>query len=85
MKFWQCLSTLIITILISACATTSNDKFSYTTEKRPLNSDFELAMSLLNRPVPQDQQFMLAFAQQQENQWDSMHYVSIYEIKRVIL
>lgn len=62
--------------MLSACATTQ-EKFSYSDVKRPLTSDFELAMSLLNRPLPEDQLFMLAFAKQQTEQWGYMNYVSI--------
>jgi hypothetical protein len=35
-------------------------------EKKPLISDHHLMMSLLHRPVPEDQKMMLAFAQQRE-------------------
>lgn len=76
MKRWQVLSSIILAVVLSACATTQ-DKFSYSEVKRPLASDFELAMSLLNRPLPEDQLFMLAFAKQQTEQWGYMNYVSI--------
>ncbi|WP_114325179.1 hypothetical protein [Candidatus Colwellia aromaticivorans] len=35
--------------------------------KKPLNSDHQLMMSLLNRPMTADQAMMLAFAQEREN------------------
>ena len=77
MKFWQLLSSFILTICLSACMATSINTQQYPTYKRPLSNDFELALSLLNRPVPEDQQIMLAFAAQQEEQWGCMHYVAI--------
>ncbi len=37
------------------------------TTKKPLSSDHALMVSLLNRPMPEDQRMMLAFAKQQES------------------
>ena len=34
------------------------------TIKKPLSSDYQLLLSLLNRPIPEDQAMMLAFTQQ---------------------
>ena len=76
MKIWQVLSSMVMAVILSACASTQ-ENFSYSEIKRPLTSDFELAMSLLNRPLPEDQLFMLAFAKQQTEQWGYMNYVSI--------
>lgn len=77
MKFWQLLSSFMLTIGLSACMSTAINTHEYSSYKRPLTNDFELAMSLLNRPVPEDQQIMLAFAAQQQEQWGYMHYVHI--------
>lgn len=81
MKFWQLISALIMINLLSACAST-NEREIYTSVKRPLTNDFDLAMSLLNRPVPADQQFMLAFAQQREEQWGANSFVAILGDKK---
>ncbi|TYK65650.1 hypothetical protein [Colwellia echini] len=35
--------------------------------KKPATSDQALLMSLLNRPIPEDQRMMLAFAERQDN------------------
>jgi len=51
-----------------------NKKFSHkftpvnqTTIKKPLSSDHQLMMSLLNRPMTEDQAMMLAFAEQRQS------------------
>ena len=75
MKHFKWVYSVVMAVLLSACASTDN--VEYTQIKRPLTSDFALAMSLLERPIPQDQQMMLAFAKQQEAQWGYQHYVSI--------
>jgi len=58
------LSLLVITLtlLLTACSSTSVVKI----EKKPLISDHHLMMSLLHRPITEDQKMMLAFAQQRE-------------------
>ena len=75
MKLFKWLGFSILVGLFSGCAST--EKQIYTDVKRPLTSDFELAMSLLRRPIPDDQLMMLAFARQQEVQWGATHYVNI--------
>ena len=65
---------IFIVLFIGACSNTANKDYSVIERndfKRPLVSDHHLRMSLLNRPVPQDQLMMLAFAQARaENQQD---------------
>ncbi|WP_286235462.1 hypothetical protein [Thalassotalea sediminis] len=56
--------SLILMTLCSACSSTSK-QVSYT-EKRAIVSDHMLMMSLLDRPVTEDQKIMLAFANYQE-------------------
>jgi len=56
------LLTLFCALLLTACSSTPKVKL----EKKPLISDHHLMMSLLNRPVTEDQKMMLAFAQQRE-------------------
>ena len=57
---------------------TKPNKFSV--EKKSFSSDKELLFSLLNRPIPEDQQMMLNFAQTQDSlasQYPQVSYVSI--------
>lgn len=75
MKIFKSLFILITVIITSACTTT--DEITYSEFKRPLTNDYALALSLLNRPIPQDQQIMLAFVEQQTQQYGNFHYVSI--------
>lgn len=52
----------------------SHTKFTLTdnkTIKKTLHSDHQLAMSLLNRPIPADQAMMLAFEQERVNYTNS--------------
>ncbi len=63
--FKKFISLLIITLL-AACSTTAEKDYSVIEReymKKPLISDHHLKMSLLNRPIPQDQLMMMAFAQ----------------------
>ncbi len=53
-------------LLISACSSTVDTPVAI--EKKPLISDQQLLLSLLNRPLPQDQLMMMQFAQQREQQ-----------------
>ncbi|QBG35148.1 hypothetical protein [Litorilituus sediminis] len=46
---------------------TSFTTYNKDSVKKQLSSDHELMMSLLNRPMTQDQAMMLAFAQQRES------------------
>ncbi len=56
------LLTLFCVLLLTACSSTPKVKL----EKKALISDHHLMMSLLNRPITEDQKMMLAFAQQRE-------------------
>jgi len=80
------LSLILLAFFVTACSSTENyadrsiyhNKFSI--EKKSFSSDKELLFSLLNRPMPADQQLMLNFAQAQEdsaNQYPQVSYVSI--------
>jgi len=80
------LSLIILALFVTACSSTENytersiyhNKFSV--EKKSFSSDKELLFSLLNRPVPEDQQLMLNFAKAQDdlaNQYPQVSYVSI--------
>ena len=62
--------------LLSACSSTSKVAI----EKKPLMSDHYLMLSLLKRPVTQDQQMMLAFAEQR-NDFQNLYFVDAIEIK----
>jgi hypothetical protein len=62
MKNILTLLVVLSTLLLTACRSTPQ----VTIEKKPLLSDHHLMMSLLHRPVTEDQQMMLAFAQQRE-------------------
>ena len=54
------IAILVVCSQLFACQST---KVAYT-EKRPVVSDHQLLLTLLNRPVPKDQQMMLAFTRQ---------------------
>ena len=58
MKNLLTLGAILIITLLSACSSTQQT----IVEKKPLVSDHYLMLSLLNRPMTQDQQMMLAFA-----------------------
>ncbi|MEW6994537.1 hypothetical protein AADZ84_09775 [Colwelliaceae bacterium MEBiC 14330] len=45
--------------------------------KKPTSSDRQLMQSLLNRPIPEDQRMMLAFAKRQENYYPDSAIVGI--------
>ena len=60
-----------IILLCSQLLACQSTKVAYI-EKRPMVSDHQLLLSLLNRPVPQDQQMMLAFTRQQDQEMSSM-------------
>lgn len=75
MKIFKNLFILLTIVITTACSTTN--KITYSEFKRPLTNDYALAISLLNRPVPQDQQMMLAFVEHQTKQYGNFHYVSI--------
>ena len=62
--------------LLSACSSTSN----IAVEKKPLTSDHYLLLSLINRPVTEDQQMMLAFTQQSDS-IQNPYFVNTIEIK----
>lgn len=64
MKFVNLITCLFVCFFTFGCASTSTQHI-VKIEKRPLISDHHLMMSLLNRPITQDQQLMLAFADQQ--------------------
>jgi hypothetical protein len=53
---------LLFAFLLTACSSIPQDKIV----KKPLISDHHLMMSLLHRPVTEDQKMMLAFAEQRE-------------------
>ena len=62
MKNILTLLVILSSFLLTACSTTPKIEIV----KKPLISDHHLMMSLLNRPVTEDQKMMLAFAQQRE-------------------
>ena len=45
--------------------------------KKSASSDHELMLSLLNRPMPEDQRMMLAFAQRQANYFPDSTFVGV--------
>jgi len=57
---------LLTMILTVGCNSTPKSHIAKI-EKRPLLSDHHLMMSLLNRPMTQDQKMMLAFSKQQDS------------------
>ena len=75
MKKFPLLLTVLIVTLLSACNSTP----TIVMEKKPLVSDHYLMLSLLNREMTQDQQMMLAFAEQRDN------YQSIYFVNACLL
>lgn len=84
MQYLKWLMMVVAIGLFSGCATTESEKQIYSQVKRPLTNDFALAISLLNRPIPEDQLMMLAFAKQQESQWGYSHYVSVLGPKEYV-
>ena len=76
MKNLSLLFALIFMTLLSGCTTTPE----VVADKKPLTSDHTLMMSLLNRPITQDQQMMLAFAEQRR-QFQTPYFVNAVEIK----
>ena len=76
MKKFPLLLTVLIVTLLSACNSTP----TIVMEKKPLVSDHYLMLSLLNREMTQDQQMMLAFAEQREN-YQSLYFVNAVTIK----
>ena len=76
MKKFPLLLTVLIVTLLSACNSTP----TIVMEKKPLVSDHYLMLSLLNRPMTQDQQMMLAFAEQREN-YQRLYFVNAVTIK----
>ena len=60
------LSMLTLVSLITGCKSTNNDHTNW--NKRPLHTDHDLMMTLLDRPTPLDQQMMLAFINHKERQ-----------------
>jgi len=62
MKLLNITAVLLLLLTTVACSSTKTVKI----EKKPLISDHYLMMSLLDRPMTQDQQLMLAFAKQQD-------------------
>jgi hypothetical protein len=76
MKKYSWIFALFFFALLSACSSTSK----VVIEKKPLISDHYLMLSLLNRPITQDQQMMLAFAQQREN-FQNQYFVNAISIK----
>lgn len=76
MKKSPLLIAIVIVMFLSACSTTPKNVVN----KKPLVSDHYLMMSLLNREMTQDQQMMLAFAEQREN-YQSTYFVNAVEIR----
>ena len=68
--------TLLLMTLLTACSSTSKVAI----EKKPLISDHHLMLSLLNRPITQDQKMMLAFAEQRDN-FQNLYFVNAVAIK----
>jgi hypothetical protein len=76
MKKLPLLIAIVIVMFLSACSTTPKNVVS----KKPWLSDHHLIMSLLNREMTQDQQMMLAFAEQREN-YQSIYFVNAVNIR----
>ena len=76
MKKLTIIFALLLITLLSACSATTEVAI----EKKPLISDHHLMLSLLNRPVTQDQQMMLAFAEHRES-YQNLYFVKAIEIK----
>jgi hypothetical protein len=76
MKKLSIIFALLLITLLSACSSTSKVAI----EKKPLISDQYLLLSLLNRPVTQDQQMMLAFAKQRDD-FQNLYFVNSVEIR----
>jgi len=70
---------LAITIAISLTGCNATPKAEKLV-KKTLVSDHYLLMSLLNRPIPADQQMMLAFAKQREVEYGAI-FVNAVSIK----
>lgn len=77
MKKLNIMITFIIGVFITACNTTPN---TAKLEKKPLISDHHLLMSLINRPITADQQMMLAFEKQREEDYGHI-FVNTVSIK----
>ena len=70
----------LLVILFSFLLTACSSKPEIEIVKKPLISDHHLMMSLLNRPVTEDQKMMLAFAQQRERYTNDI-FVNTVSIK----
>ena len=70
MKSVNYILVLLSVFFVVGCSTTKVDHYSVIEKqegKRALISDYHLKMSLIDRPIPQDQLMMLAFAEQRMN------------------
>ena len=76
MKKLSLLFTILVVTFLSACNSTPQ----VVMEKKPLVSDHYLMLSLLNREMTQDQQMMLAFAEQRES-YQSVYFVNAVAIR----
>ena len=76
MKNILTLLVILFSFLLTVCSTTPKIEIV----KKPLISDHHLMMSLLNRPVTEDQRMMLAFAQQRERYTNDI-FVNTVSIK----
>lgn len=76
MKNLPILIAIIFVSLMSACSSTSQVAI----EKKPLISDHHLMLSLLNRTMTEDQQMMLAFANQRVS-YQAIYFVNAVDIK----
>ena len=77
MKLTNKIIVVIFGLLIAACNSTPKQ---VKLVKKPLVSDHYLLMSLINRPVTADQQMMLAFAKQREENYNNV-FVNAVSIK----
>ncbi|PCI62608.1 MAG: hypothetical protein COB35_02985 [Gammaproteobacteria bacterium] len=87
-KHLNILTLSFLILLVSACSSTANmgnnstssNSNQFGIEKKSFSSDHQLLLSLLNRPIPEDQQMMLRFASIQygsENSYPEVSYISI--------
>jgi len=76
MKNLPILIAILLVSLLSACSSTSKVAI----EKKPLISDHHLMLSLLNRTMTEDQQMMLAFADQRAS-FQAIYFVNAVDIK----
>lgn len=74
MKWLKVISVVLMALFVTACSSTTNHTYKQV-ERKAFVSDQHLLFSLLNRPIPKDQQMMLAFANQQAKLSKDLYFV----------